>query len=72
MTLLKSPHAKPLIETPNLIVIPCAFGSDGTALKPAIEFDSRLKENVGLTTSVDLRYVLKNRLRHPISLRKVL
>ena len=45
---------------PNLTVIPCAFANDGTALKPAIEFDSRLKQNVGLTIPVDLLYVLKN------------
>ena len=41
-TLLKNSQAKPLIQTPNLTVIPCAFGNDGMALKPAIEFDSRL------------------------------
>ena len=41
MTLLKNSQAKPLIETPNLSVIPCAFENDGTALEPAIEFDSR-------------------------------
>ena len=60
MTLLKNSQAKPLIKTPNLTVIPCAFANDGTALKPAIEFDPRLKENIGLTTPVDLRYVLGN------------
>ena len=60
MTLLKNSQAKPLIETPNLTVIPCAFGNDRTALKPTIDFDPRLKENVGLTTPIDLCYVLKN------------
>ena len=60
MTLLKNSQAKPLIETSNLTVIPCAFGNDGTALKPATEFDPRLKENIGLTTAVDLRYVQRN------------
>ncbi len=59
MTLLKNSQAKPLIQTPNLTMIPCAFGNDGMALKPAIEFDSRLKENIGLTTPVDLRYMQK-------------
>lgn len=38
--LLKNSEAKPLIETPNVLVIPCALPNDGTALKPAIEFDS--------------------------------
>lgn len=46
-------------------MIPCAFGNDGTALKPAIEFYSRLKENVGLTIHVDLRYVLKTPFPSP-------
>ena len=72
MTLLKNSQAKPLIQTPNLTVIPCAFGNDGTALKPAIEFDSRLKENIGVTTAVDLRYLQKTRPRPPIFLRKIL
>lgn len=58
--LLKNSEAKPLIETPNLLVIPCALANDGTALKPAIEFDSRLKENVGLKFEVDLDYIKKN------------
>ena len=60
MALLKNSQAKPLIEMPNLTMIPCACANDGTALKPAIEFDSRLKENVGLTIPIDLLYVLKN------------
>lgn len=60
MTLLKNSEAKPLIATPKLTVIPCAFANDGTALKPAIEFDPRLKQNIGLTTPVDLRYALEN------------
>ena len=46
-------------------MIPCAFGNDGTALKPAIEFYSRLKENVGLTIHVDFRYVLKTPFPSP-------
>ena len=36
---------------------PCAYANEGTALKPAIEFDSRLEENVGLKFKVDLAYV---------------
>ena len=45
--LLKNSGAKPLIETTNVVVIPCSLANDGTALKPAIEFDARIKENVG-------------------------
>ena len=56
MELLKNSQVKSLIKTPKLNVIPCAFANDGTALKPAIEFDSRLRENIGL----------KNSCRYPI------
>jgi len=35
MELLKHPQAKCLIETPKLMVIPCALTNDGMALKPA-------------------------------------
>lgn len=58
--LLKNSEAKPLIETPNLLVSPCALANDGTALKPTIEFDARIKENVGLKFPVDLDYIKKN------------
>lgn len=64
--LLKNSGAKPLIETPNVIAIPCALANDGTALKPAIEFDARIKENVGLTFPVDLDYVKKIQ-HHPLT-----
>lgn len=47
----------PLLKSDNLEVTPCAFANDGTSLKPAIEFDSRLKENVGLKFKVDLAYI---------------
>ena len=57
--LLKNSQAKTLIETSKLTVFPCALANDGTALKPAIEFDSRLKENVGLKTTVDIIYYVK-------------
>ena len=60
MELLRNSQAKSLIETPKLNVIPCALANDGTALKPAIEFDSRLKENIGLKTPVDIHYAKEN------------
>ena len=62
ITLLKDFQAIPLIGT--WFVVP------GTALKPAIEFDSRLKENVGLTTPVDPRYVLKTTSPSPYFLKE--
>lgn len=58
--LLKNSQAKSLIKIPDLITFPCALGNDGTALKPAIEFDSRLKENVGLKIPVDINYLKAN------------
>lgn len=55
--LLKNSEAQPLINNKHLKVIPCVLANDGTALKPAIEFDARLKENVGLQFPVDMEYV---------------
>ena len=60
LELLKNSQAKLLIETPELIVIPCALANDETALKPAIEFDPLLKENIGLKKPVDIHYVHEN------------
>ena len=44
----------------QLVVYPCCLANDGTTLKPAIEFDERLKENVGLTFNLDIDYIRKN------------
>lgn len=46
-----------LLKTDNVEATPCAYANDGTSLKPAIEFDSHLKENVGLKFKVDLAYI---------------
>ena len=51
---------KPLSLGHELMVIPCALANDGTVLKPAIEFDPRLKENIGLKTPVDINFVQRN------------
>ena len=61
LELLKNLQAKPLIKTPELIVIPCALANDGTALKPAIKFDPRLKENIGLKNPS-----IFTRIHHPL------
>ena len=58
--LLKNSGAKPLIKTSNLLIIPCALANDGTALKPATEFDPRIKENLGLKFPVNLDYIKNN------------
>lgn len=41
-------------------MVPCALANDGTALKPAIQFDPRTKRNVGLTVDVDYQFVQEN------------
>lgn len=70
LELLKNSQAKLLIETPQLTIIPCALANDGTALKPAIEFDARLKENVGLKTPVDIKYIKENPTPSPAHLKE--
>ena len=50
----------PAVKKEKLIVYPCCMANDGTALKPVIEFDERLKENVGLTFNIDIDFVKKN------------
>ena len=49
-----------IIKTNYLTVYPCSLANDGTAIKPAIEFDERLKGNVGLTFNLDIDYVRRN------------
>ena len=49
-----------IIKRNYLTVYPCSPANDGTAIKPAIEFDERLKENVGLTFNFDIDYVRRN------------
>ena len=51
---------KPLVLTDNLKVYPVAFGNDGTALKPSIQFDERAKVNIGLEDEIRLEYVKEN------------
>lgn len=38
----------------------CVLVNDGTVLKLVIEFDFRLKENIGLKIFVDIYYVKEN------------
>ena len=51
---------KPLVLTDNLKVYPVAFGNDGTALKPSVQFDERAKVNIGLEDEIRLEYVKEN------------
>lgn len=67
---LMESDATPITDNDKLLVIPCAVGNDGTALKPAIEFDSSLNENVGLDRKVDIQYVNANASPAPEDLKK--
>ncbi|CAB4027549.1 Hypothetical predicted protein, partial [Paramuricea clavata] len=51
-----------IIETDTVQVIPVVLASDGTALKPGLEYDQRQKAVVGLTHKVDASYVKQ----HPV------
>lgn len=51
---------EPLVSNDKLLVFPCTYSNDGTALKPAVEFDPVSKTNVGLTVSVDLDFIKEN------------
>lgn len=51
-----------IVETDVVNVIPLALASDGTALKPGLEYDQRQKRVVGLIHEVDISYVKE----HPV------
>ena len=44
----------PLIDTSDLKIVPCAYSTDGTALKPAVEYDRLSKANIGLSFPVSV------------------
>ena len=50
----------PLIDTSDLKIVPRAYSTGGTALKPAVEYDPLSKANVGLSFPVSVDYVKKN------------
>jgi len=62
-------EAKPLVDNQYVTVFPSVFANDGTALKPAIEFNPREKKNVGLTVKVDISFVKCNPQPSPEFLR---
>lgn len=51
---------KPIIDNERVAVFPCCYSNDGTALKPAVEYDSISKTNVGLTSPADYDFVKAN------------
>ncbi len=55
-----SSESKLLVDNDTVAVIPAVLANDGTALKPAIEFDPRQKKNVGLTVDADISFIRRN------------
>jgi len=54
-----------LLDTEKLQVIPMAQASDGTALKPGLEFDARQKLIIGLVYKVDSAYIKEHPFPEP-------
>lgn len=54
---LEESGVHPLIDQPHLRVIPVCLATDGMSIKPGLQFDTRVKELVGLLFPVDLEYV---------------
>ena len=48
-------NVQSFLETDSVKVIGVALENDGTALKPGIQFDDRVKKNVALRQDVDLK-----------------
>ena len=44
----------PLIDTSDLKIILCAYSTNGSALKPAVEYDPLSKANIGLSFPVSV------------------
>jgi hypothetical protein len=56
----KSSKVNSLVDTALVKVFPIAIANDGTALKPGLRFDERMKRVVGLNVDVDFAFVLEN------------
>lgn len=54
-----------IVDNEKVRAIPVALASDGTALKPGLEYDSRQKQVIGLTYKVDEKFVKKHPLPDP-------
>ena len=63
--LCKARKANLFTDSPRLNLILCVLSTGGNALKPSIEFDSRLKTFVGIDIPVDIAFIEKN---HKIAL----
>ena len=54
-----------IVDNEKVRAIPVALASDGTALKPGLEYDSRQKQVIGLTHKVDEKFMKKHPLPDP-------
>ena len=59
-----------IVDTDTVKVIPVALASDGTALKPGLEFDRRQKLVIGLVHNVDAEFVRKHPIPYPEAIKK--
>ena len=50
----------PLIDTSDLKIVPCAYSTDGTALKPAVEYVPLSKATIGLSFPVSADFDKKH------------
>ena len=60
---------RPLSENTTVVVYPCVYSNDGTALKVIVEYDPVSKTNVGLTVIVDITFVKENNPPDPEKLK---
>ena len=54
-----------IVDTKKVRVIPVSLASDGTALKPGLEYDPRQKQVIGLTDKMDEKSAKKHPLPDP-------
>ena len=54
-----------IVDNKKVHVIPVSLASDGTALKPGLEYDPRQKQVIVLTHKVDEKFVKKHPLPDP-------
>lgn len=58
-----------MVNRSDLSIIPVSLASDGMSIKPSLQFDTHLKNLVGLLFPVDLNYVKANPSPDPATLK---
>ena len=64
---LEESNVVPLVDLPSIRAIPVSLAADGIAIKPGLQFDTCVKNLVGLLFPVDLNYVKMNPSPEPES-----